>query len=152
MPYKRFSAVELKLGTDKGLCYYCDGKYFPNDKCKTACYLLVGQEEMEEMLDKIHTDNANTEEEGDNPYVMELTLEISINALASQFHLSALRVIGKCDKKVVRILIDNGSNNNFIEPSVARRLNLIQTPTTAFKVGTGSGAFLQCSSNVRKWR
>lgn len=49
-PYKKFTAVELRARREKGLCYYCDDKYIPNHKCKSSCFLLVGQEEFKELL------------------------------------------------------------------------------------------------------
>lgn len=47
-------------------------------------------------------------------------------------------------------MIDSGSNNNFIGTGVANRLKLKQTPTSSFKVGTGSGAYLLCNSKCEK--
>lgn len=49
----------------------------------------------------------------------------------------------------MKILIDNGSNNNFIKPSVAEKLDLKRTPIAEFKVGTGSGEFLLCDSKCK---
>lgn len=150
-PYKCFTTAELKLRREKGLCYYCDDKYHPGHKCQAACFLLVGQEEIEELLnDEISEENPAVLEEGNNVNLMEVVPEISLNALAGQFHPSTLRVIGSCAGKTVKVSIDNGSNNNFINPQVAGRLKLKQTSIPAFKVGTGSGEFLSCNNKCEK--
>lgn len=56
-----------------------------------------------------------------------------------------MRVTGHCVGKEVKILVDNGSNNNFIKASVVAKLKLPQIPFTGFKVGTGSGIYLHCN-------
>lgn len=50
----------------------------------------------------------------------------------------------------MKVLIDNGSNNNFIKPDIAEKLNLKRTTFSEFKVGTGSGAFSHCDSKCEK--
>lgn len=56
-----------------------------------------------------------------------------------------MRELGRYQKKHVKILIDNGSNNNFITLQMATKLGLKLTPIKEFKVGTGSGNFLLCN-------
>lgn len=51
--------------------------------------------------------------------VLEITPKIRLNALSGQFHPSTLRIMGRYGKKHVKIPVDNGSNNNFIKPSIA---------------------------------
>lgn len=80
----------------------------------------------------------------------ESALEISMNALASHFHPSTLRVVERYGKRQVKILIDNGSNNNFIKPEIADKMGLKRTPIIEFKVWTGSGEYLLCKSKCEK--
>lgn len=144
---KRLSAAELKTRREKGLCYYCDEKYRPSHWCKISCFLLVGQDEMEELLNgEDRQEHIAQEEEESQIQILEVTPNISINALAGHFHPSTLRVLGHYRKKQVKILIDNGSNNNFIKPEVADKLSLKRTPITEFKVWTGSGTCMICNS------
>ena len=49
-PFKRLTAAEIKQKREKGLCYYCEEKYNPSHRCKTSYLLLVGEEEMSELL------------------------------------------------------------------------------------------------------
>lgn len=58
--------------------------------------------------------------------------------------------MGRCGGKEVRVLIDSGSNNNFISPSAVARVKLKQTSISGFKVGTGSGVLLSYSSKCER--
>lgn len=50
----------------------------------------------------------------------------------------------------MKILIDNGSTNNFIKPSTMDRLKLKRSSTPKFKVGMGSEVFLKCNSKCEE--
>lgn len=147
--YKKFTTAELRARREKGLCYYCDEKCNPQHRCKSACFLLVGKEEIEELLQG-ENEIENVEETGQEEQLnlMEMNSEISLNALTGSFHPNTL--VGRCANKEVKILIDSGSNNNFINPHIVEKLKLKPIPTLGFKVGTGSGAFLQCSSKCEQ--
>lgn len=84
---KRLSAAELKARREKGLCYYCDEKYEPNHKCKRNCFLLVGQEEIDELLHDEEFPNEDQEKEDSHVQLLEVAPEISMNALKGHFHL-----------------------------------------------------------------
>lgn len=139
------TAAELKIRRNKGLCYYCDEKYNPSHRCKTACFLLVGHEKIEELLQDVDSvENGITTEEGNQLSNLETTPKISLNALVGQFYHSTLRVSGKCAGKEVKILVYNDSNNNFVNVKVAKKLKLKQYPILGFKVITGIGTYLYC--------
>lgn len=143
--YKRFMTAELRVRREKGLCYYCDEKYNPQHRCKADCFLLVGQEEIEEILQPPGEIEERAEPEpGEQLNIMETIWKISLNALEGKFHPSTLRVRGEHKGKEVIVFIDSGSNNNFIRPSAMSVLRLKEVPTAAFKVGTSSGVILQC--------
>ncbi|KAF7842359.1 retrotransposon-related protein [Senna tora] len=103
--YKRLIAEEIREKRRLGLCYYCDAKYNKKHECPGRFYLLLGLEELEALLDD--------EVEGElkaltvkSPLVdeekMEVTPEISFNALEGQFHPSTLRVTGKHQDYLVK--------------------------------------------------
>lgn len=92
-------------------------------------------------LEEIH----ETTEPGNEVNIMQINSGISINALSGQFHPSTLHVTGHCVGKEVKILVDNGSNNNFMKSSIAAKLKLSQTSFSKFKVATGNGAYLHCN-------
>lgn len=106
----------------------------------------MGQDKIEELLkDDELKEMQDTIETGNKINIMEVNSGISINVLVGQFHPSALQVTGHCLGKEVKILVDNGSNNNFIKASVTAKLNLPQISFFGFKVGTGSGTHFHCN-------
>lgn len=148
--YKKLTAGEHKARREKGLCYYCDDKYSPSHKCKSSCLLLVGQDEIDELLKDDELEETQTSEEAENEInIMEVNAGISLNAFVGQFHPSALWVTGLCTGKEINFFVDNGSNNNFIKASIAAKLKLPQISISKFKVGTGSGVYLQCDRKCK---
>ncbi|KAF7818664.1 Transposon Ty3-G Gag-Pol polyprotein [Senna tora] len=145
--FKRLSAAELKSRREKGLCYYCDEKYSLNHKCKPTFSLLLGQEELAEILDN-PSQEVIIEEPQDE--AEQVTPEISFNALEGQYHPSTLRVLGNYGDHVLNILVDNGSTHNIIKASLAETLFLPKTPIIPFKVLTGSGTILTCLHKCEK--
>ncbi|KAF7813726.1 Ty3/gypsy retrotransposon protein [Senna tora] len=147
--YKRFTAAELRERKAKGLCYYCPEKYKRGHKCTGNLCLLLGREELEELLYGDRTGDLKILEGQENQDevldTVEITPEISFNALEGQFHPSTLRVTGKHKDYVVKVLIDNGSTHNFIKSSVAAKMQLLLSAIQPFKVQTGNGAYLECT-------
>ncbi|KAF7811847.1 Transposon Ty3-G Gag-Pol polyprotein [Senna tora] len=143
--FKKLSAAELRDKRVKGLCYYCDDKYSLNHKCKPSFSLLVGQEELDELIGREAVDEEGAVEGEQQCRNEQLTPEISFNALEGQYHPSTLRLLGQCADSVVNILVDNGSKHNIIKSSVAHNLKLPLTVISPFKVLTGSGSFLSCT-------
>ncbi|MED6208727.1 hypothetical protein PIB30_047950 [Stylosanthes scabra] len=79
----RLSAAEIKQRQDKGLCYYYDEKYSLGHKCKSSYLLLVGGEELEELMQgPPHPKVAEALPQ--SPHATELdsgVVEISFNAM-----------------------------------------------------------------------
>ncbi|KAL4355499.1 hypothetical protein GQ457_06G031360 [Hibiscus cannabinus] len=74
---------------------------------------------------------------------------VSFNALAGYSSLSTIRVIGKVQGHMLRILIDGGSTHNFIQSRVAMYFGLPITTVPNFKVMVGNGDKLQNEGCVR---
>lgn len=49
-PFRRLLVAKIKQKGEKRLCYYYDKKYNPNHKYKPTFLLLIGEEEMVEIL------------------------------------------------------------------------------------------------------
>ncbi|KAF7812849.1 Ty3/gypsy retrotransposon protein [Senna tora] len=147
LPYKRFTAAELKERRRLGLCYYCPEKYSRTHKCQPTYCLLLGCEEMEEFMHyDVEGELKLLQSEVESQETVEATPEISFNALEGQFHPSTLRVTGRYREQPVHILIDNGSTHNFVKSSVAEKLGLPLEEIKPFRVQTGSGAYLECKN------
>ncbi|XP_052114450.1 uncharacterized protein LOC127745594 [Arachis duranensis] len=151
-PFKKLTSAEIRARREKGLCYYCDDKYAPGHRCKASYQLLIGEEELQELLHgttegngEVHESDTEEEEEENG----QQNPRISLNAFEGEFHPETLRVKGTHANKQLLILIDGGSTHNFIKGSVAKKLNLSLTPTPALKVMVGNGESINCAAKCR---
>ncbi|XP_019266920.1 PREDICTED: uncharacterized protein LOC109244312 [Nicotiana attenuata] len=126
---RKLTTAEMNEKRQKGLCFFCDEKFFPGHKCSSSkqLYLLEveeeGQEE-EESGDLVLVEEPAevTEEAGEE--VKGEVCEISVHALHGVPTFHNLRVTGYCQKRPLSILVDPGSTHNFIDDDVARSLGI----------------------------
>ncbi|XP_015161375.1 uncharacterized protein [Solanum tuberosum] len=118
---KRLTPAEMNERRQKGLCFFCDEKFFPGHKCGSSksLYLLEVEEEIEEDkeegLEEPIIDVDAEEEQGE-------VCEISVHALHGIPTFNTLRVEGCCRKRTLHILIDPGSSHNFMDEELAKEL------------------------------
>ncbi|XP_062103343.1 uncharacterized protein LOC133814394 [Humulus lupulus] len=139
LPVKRLSPAEIKEKREKGLCFTCDEKYSFGHKCKNRVLILCAQGEEEEEEDT----PAGVEElaELDDSQADE----VSLNSLSNSTNPRIFRIMAHHGKEPLEVLIDTGSNNNFIQEALAARLGLNCEVTKRFKVYMGNGNSLWCS-------
>lgn len=139
MLYKCLIAAELKEKREKGLCYYYNGKYSLNHKCPTKSFLLVGSEEVDDLLiERVET--PEPPELGDNSNDAEvLGSKLNLHSLGSQINPHTLRVTGEL------------STHNFLKSSLVTTPQLKIEQIPPFKVLTGSGTYLLCNSICRSF-
>nr|GLL17711.1 uncharacterized protein LOC107177859 [Ipomoea trifida] len=143
LPIRRLTPQEMREKRAKGLCYNCDQQYTTNHRCQSKFLLLLG------------TDDG--EEEGDNAEVGELPTHMSdeetivlgdissLHAMAGPGNPRSLQLWGQVSGDQIQVLIDGGSTHNFIQPSIAERLNLATKQVTPFRVYIGNGDSLACT-------
>lgn len=59
-----------------------------------------------------------------------------------------IRFTGSINGQLIKVLLDGESDDNFIQPRIAKFLQLDVQPTPAFKVLVGNGNFLQVERKV----
>ncbi|XP_030479409.2 uncharacterized protein LOC115696659 [Cannabis sativa] len=142
LPVKRLSPAEIKEKREKGLCFTCDEKYSFGHKCKNRVLILCTQGDEEEDEDdetgKVLMDSDDSQTE-----------EVSLNSLANSTDPKIFRIQAFHGKEQLEVLIDTGSNNNFIQEALAARLGLTCVETKRFKVYMGNGNSLWCSQLCR---
>lgn len=138
-PVKRLTQSEMAVRREKGLCYNCDEKFVPGHICKAKfMYLVVPDEELE-------LNNSETSHTGLDYSSLELRPpHISYHALMGMSVPRTLKLCGSINGNSLLILVDGGSTNNFIPPSMVTRLQLQISKTPDFKVMVGSGEYLHC--------
>ena len=74
----------------------------------------------------------------------EEILEISLNVVQGQYHLSTLQMQGTCKEHPIMVLIDRRSTYNFIKSTIVSKLSLPIMHVSAFQVSVGNGALIEC--------
>lgn len=146
-PFRRISFQEMQVRKAKGLCFNCDEKFTPSHKCATRKLLLLQWED--EPPDDLNQDTAD--------FVVELDTsqspddspsKLALNAMNSAALSGTLRFTGMIHGQPVQMLLDGGSDDNFIQPRLVQFLNLDVQPTTPIKVLVGNGNALQVEGYI----
>ena len=70
---------------------------------------------------------------------------VSLHAMAGVPATNTFRLYGFINKTRVTILIDSGSTHNFVQPRVAKFLNLPVEDTLPLRVMVGNGSVMTCN-------
>jgi hypothetical protein len=83
----------------------------------------------------------------------ELIPQISLNALEGTVGFHTMKVTGKVGKQVLHILVDSGSTHNFLNSSLAHKLQNSLTTITPITVQAANGGKMTCTSVCKglKW-
>ncbi|XP_062109432.1 uncharacterized protein LOC133820560 [Humulus lupulus] len=136
LPIKRLSPAEIKNRRDRGLCFTCDEKFNFGHKCKNRMLILYGQED----------DDCETDLEAELQDMEDVTEEeVSLNSLSNSLNPRIFRIMAHHGSETLEVLIDTGSNNNFIQEALVAKLRLQCEDTKRFRVYMGNGNFLMCS-------
>ncbi|OIS95615.1 hypothetical protein A4A49_58539, partial [Nicotiana attenuata] len=150
-PLKCLTHAEIQSRRERGLCYYCEEKYTTGHKCKCPPQLLLltdGSDVEPSLPEPFVSDDLLAEE----LQVLEVQEQssISYHALAGGNSSSTLRFLGNVNGSPVQVLLDGGSDHNFVQARVAKFLQLKVDSTPNFSVMVGSGQRLRCEGVVRQ--
>ncbi|XP_042032226.1 uncharacterized protein LOC121778901 [Salvia splendens] len=130
----RVSQAEKAERARQGLCYYCPEKWIVGHVCKQR--LLCYAEEDDEN-DGVAEDQAVDE---------SVPTDIShIHAMDGGRRSRPMKVVGCIQDHEVCVLIDTGSDRDFLHPKIAESLHLPLSPIRPFKVVVGNGGALLCT-------
>jgi len=131
-PIKRLTMAEQQLRREKGLCFWCDEKFTPNHRCPNKHFMLYQLEPPEE-------DEANPEENV-LPQLEHQVLQhhLSYNTMHGTSGPTTIRVKAQINGLDIQALIDGESSDSFIQPRIAKFLNLPVQPAPGFKVMVGN--------------
>ncbi|XP_042051538.1 uncharacterized protein LOC121796828 [Salvia splendens] len=125
-------------------CFWCTEKFTPNHQCSKRKSYVVQLLEVGEAEEKAEeeSDEEETEEKSE--------LQLSLHAVWGKDGPQVMRIRGKCQKKVLRILIDTGSTHNFLSARVAQKLNCQLLPVNSRAVEVANGQILQCNQKCSR--
>lgn len=116
---KRISPAEMQLRREKGLFYFCDEKFSFNHKCPNRqCFVLqLGDEDAEKSVNESKVIIEEREPVIDDHH-------LSLNALKGGLGVGTIKFMAYVGTMLVKVLIDGGSSDNFLQPIVAKFLKL----------------------------
>jgi len=138
---KKMSPAEMQLRREKGLCYFCDEKFTFNHKCPNRQLLLLQTEEDDLATDLLASKEPTTSVPNSNTAPAS-DPHLSLNALKGGFGVGTIRFEAFINQLPIRVLVDGGSSDNFIQPRIAKFLKLPVEPVSTFRVMVGNGTYL----------
>ncbi|XP_042021153.1 uncharacterized protein LOC121768675 [Salvia splendens] len=134
-PRIRVSQAERAERARLGLCYFCPEKWVIGHVCKQRLLCYADETEEDDVIDL------------EQPPADECPdAEVAhIHAMYEGRRSRPLKVIGTIQDREVSILIDTGSDRDFMHPQIAESLHLPLSPIRPFRVIVGNGEALLCS-------
>jgi hypothetical protein len=128
---------------EKGLRYFCDERYQPGHRCnRPKIYLLEGMGVEEEPRIEENAKEILLGDESDDEVEEDELLGFSLHALAEASAPQTMRVMGRIKSQVVVVLIDTGSTHSFMDPNVAKNVNLLVQNRDKLTIMVANGATL----------
>ncbi|XP_042006094.1 uncharacterized protein LOC121754869 [Salvia splendens] len=125
-----------------GLCYFCPEKWVIGHVCKQRLLCYADKADEGEAGD---FETLTTEEDAD-------TEVAHVHTMHEGRRSRPLKVIGTIREREVCVLIDTGSDRDFLHPRIAEGLHLPLSPIRPFRVIVGNGDALLCSHISKQTR
>jgi len=145
-PVRRISLAEQQLRHEKGLCITYDAKYTWNHKCPNKQLMVFELEEDPSLPPLVESPLAEVPVQ-DDPSQLELP-HLSFHAFRGSSNCATIYFHGFIEGKPVRVLLDGGSSNNFIQPRLAHFLHLPVQLSARLRVMLGDGYYLQTEGYI----
>jgi hypothetical protein len=128
----------------KGLCYNCDEKYFPGQKCKEQKKIMAILEDVEDPFVSLSPEPTDITPPLDPPEVEPI---ISLNGLTGFSAPQTLKIIGYIKHRKVIILVDSGRTNNFIHHRISKETNCYIRAVNNFQIMIDNGRSMKCGGH-----
>eukprot|EP00253_Pinus_taeda_P036594 PITA_36594 len=139
----RLTPQQLEEKREKWIFYSCDRKYTKAHKCAVKKLFYIDWEEEEEKEQETSKEEDTHQEQTLEKEEMNPT--ISCNVLTKITTPQTIKIKGHIKKKKVIVLIDSGSNHNFIHCKTTKALNCFLYPTPKCKVMVANGGTINFS-------
>jgi hypothetical protein len=146
---QKLTRVEMVEHQLKVLCYNCDDKLFPENKCKEHNLFMaisedVSEEDIEAPLVSVSPESPNMTPPSDPPEVEPI---ISLNALTGFYAPQTLKLIGYIKHRKIVILVDSGSTHNFIHRRIAQEIDCYICVVNNFQIMISNGESMKCGGS-----
>ena len=120
-----------------------------NHKCPNRQLLLLQSKNDDAELEFYDSEDI-FDSVADNAKVILEDHHLSLNALKGGMGVGTIRFMAYIDKLPVKVLVDGGSSDNFLQPRVAKFLKLPVEPAPFFKVMVGNGNYMEAEGMISK--
>ncbi|XP_015933140.1 uncharacterized protein LOC107459423 [Arachis duranensis] len=148
-PICHLSPAEIQSKREKGLCYWCDDKFTAAHKCSNRQFMLM-QVENDEVNIVVNSEDIVVSE---GEQLQQLDAEVidhnlSYNAMHGTSGHSTIRIKAHIGELEIQALIDGGSSDYFIQPRIAKFLNLSIEPAPGVQVVVGNFDIMQVEGRI----
>ena len=145
-PFQKILVAQIEDRRKKGLCFYCEEKWFARHKCKTPKVFLM--EGVQASMPEVEVSFKEVQEEECIPSKSSSELisqpaEITLYALLGNPSLGTMRVLGRINHQELVVLIDTSSTHNFLDTSIWMLLKLPRFIEDSFEVKIANGTMVQ---------
>lgn len=112
-PIRKLTQTEFQAKKAQGLCYHCDNKFHSGHKCLKKQALLLLLDDEPEPPDPLSSEPAQPEDP-----------TISFHALIGLLYPKSIRLAATVNNEHLSMVADSRSTHNYIQPKVARFLEL----------------------------
>ncbi|XP_006606822.1 uncharacterized protein [Glycine max] len=156
-PFVQRTQEDMAYRREKGLCYNCDEKWSSSHRCKVRFLFFIANSGESSSLESSPSEPSSPSKCDYDQTTLEATQSfdptslqphISLHAMAGVPATDTFRLYGLINNTRVTILVDSGSTLNFVQPRVAKFLNLPLLDTLPLRVMVGNGSVLDCQQMI----
>ncbi|XP_071906018.1 uncharacterized protein [Coffea arabica] len=145
--FKKISPTEFQYRRDNHLCFKCGEKFSPGHTCKNKelHMLLVEKEEADKVEEEEVIEYRGTS--------ADQAVVLALHSVSGELSSSTIKMQGLYGNQQLSVLVDGGSTNCFIRPTVAQLYPEKIRRHRPFKVKIADGKVLHCDRWVpqMKW-
>lgn len=139
---RRLTTKEMAEKREKGECFWCKEKFTPSHNCRNRQLFNI----------ELVLEEENCVE---NEVAQEVLVDpphISIHALMGIPSYSTMKITGSMGTRKLHILVDSGSTHNFIDASLAKKLQCTLQQVPDMKVTVANGNQLICGHKCTNFK
>lgn len=123
LPIRGLTREQINEKRRLRLCFLCDEPFTPGHVCKKPrLFMMLPSEGTEE--DHLDYGDENNKEDL-NGECEEQEAQITLHALSGHSTNNTIRSLGMAHGEFLRILMDSGSTNNFMDPQAAKKIRVV---------------------------
>lgn len=150
LPIRGLTREQIDEKRRKKLYFSCDEPYTVRQQCRKPQLFMMLPSNENNNKDCDNKECCENDELEGGKAVEQQEAHITLHALSGHSVNNTIRIMGMANGKLLRILIDSGSTNNFLDPHAARRVKAMLQETKHVSIFVADGfkvtSFQECRS------